>query len=342
MATAKKLPSGNWNVVVFAGKDPGTGKRIYKSFTASTKKEAEFMAADYNYNRKQLSLPQNMTLRQAYDRYIESKSNVLSPSTVREYKRSAKKDLQGLMDQRLSDLTQEKIQMAVNEAALDHSPKSVRNMHGLLSAVLSVYYPSLSLHTRLPQKDKPEIYIPSEEDVKTLLKASEGAPMHIAILLASVGPMRRSEICALMDTDITDTGVYVTKAMVKNEDKEWVIKAPKTTAGKRFIEMPPEIIRELKQIEGRIYPYTPGNITNQFRRLTKKTLGYSFKFHALRHYSASVLHAMGVPDMYIMQRGGWESRETLNQVYTHIISEEKKEFTKKIINHFQESVLNSD
>ena len=42
MATAKKLPSGNWRVRAY---DKKTDK--YKSFTAPTKKQAELMAAEY-------------------------------------------------------------------------------------------------------------------------------------------------------------------------------------------------------------------------------------------------------------------------------------------------------
>ena len=45
MATAKVLPSGAYRVRVFAGKE--NGKSIYKSFTAPTKKEAEYLATQY-------------------------------------------------------------------------------------------------------------------------------------------------------------------------------------------------------------------------------------------------------------------------------------------------------
>ena len=52
MATrAKKLPSGNWRVNLYIGTDPD-GKKRYKSFTAATKKEAEYQAAEYNLKRK--------------------------------------------------------------------------------------------------------------------------------------------------------------------------------------------------------------------------------------------------------------------------------------------------
>lgn len=44
MAKAKKLHSGNWRTQVFDYKD-SNGKSHYKSFTAETKAESEYLAA---------------------------------------------------------------------------------------------------------------------------------------------------------------------------------------------------------------------------------------------------------------------------------------------------------
>ena len=49
MAKAKKLPSGSWRAQAYDYTDD-SGKRHYKSFTAPTRKEAEFMAAEYQIN----------------------------------------------------------------------------------------------------------------------------------------------------------------------------------------------------------------------------------------------------------------------------------------------------
>ena len=53
MAKAKKLPSGNWRARV-SYTDPD-GKRRYQSFTAATKKEAEYAAAEFALDRKRMS-----------------------------------------------------------------------------------------------------------------------------------------------------------------------------------------------------------------------------------------------------------------------------------------------
>ncbi len=79
------------------------------------------------------------------------------------------KDIIGVQ---LNDLTQEKIQRWVNQLAKDHSPKTVANAHGLLSAVLKEYRPSVTLRTTLPSKVKAEIQIPSEAEIRAILKGA--------------------------------------------------------------------------------------------------------------------------------------------------------------------------
>ncbi|MCB7523198.1 tyrosine-type recombinase/integrase [[Clostridium] hylemonae] len=49
-----------------------------------------------------------------------------------------------------------------------------------------------------------------------------------------------------------------------------------------------------------------------------------FRFHDLRHYSASIQHALGIPDAYIMERGGWETDGTLKSIYRHTLKDKKK------------------
>ena len=45
MSEARKLPSGKWRNQLYVGRD-ANGKRIYESFTADTKREADRLAAN--------------------------------------------------------------------------------------------------------------------------------------------------------------------------------------------------------------------------------------------------------------------------------------------------------
>ena len=158
----KKLPSGNWRIQVLVD-----GKRVGRTFP--TKEEAEYWAAGLKTKiMEENRSPWKMTVGAAVDRYIESKSSILSPSTV--LGSSARKAHGDIIGVQLNDLTQEKIQRWVNQLAKDHSPKTVANAHGLLSAVLKEYRPSVTLRTTLPSKVKAEIQIPSEAEIRAILK----------------------------------------------------------------------------------------------------------------------------------------------------------------------------
>ena len=47
------------------------------------------------------------------------------------------------------------------------------------------------------------------------------------------------------------------------------------------------------------------------------------------------MHAMGIPDHYIMERGGWASERFMNRIYIDVIEDEKKKVTNKIVTHFE-------
>ena len=211
MAKAKKLPSGNWNIVIYIGKDEA-GKRIYKSFTGPDKKSVIATAANYYAQKKK---PVSLTLGKAWDLYIESKTNILSTRTLTEYKRLRRAELQGIMDIPLADLTQEMVQIEINKAALAQSPKSVRNTHGVLSAVLKIYHPDLRLTTTLPPKAKPTIYVPGDAEIKQLIAAISNEDLLNAVLLAAFGSLRRGEICALTSSDVRGNFITVDKSMVR-------------------------------------------------------------------------------------------------------------------------------
>ena len=103
--------------------------------------------------------------------------------------------------------------------------------------------------------------------------------------------------------------------------------------------MPGFVVERLKPRAGesRIVALVPTSVTN-FVHAALKTAGLPhFRFHDLRHYQASILHAMGVPDKYIMERGGWKTDSTLKNIYQHTMSDKRREIEADIIARFEES-----
>ena len=255
------------------------------------------------------------TFKTAAESYIDLKKNILSPSTIREYTGCIARLSESFTCKRVTDITALDVQKEINSLAKDKSPKTVRNYHGFISAVLATYRPNLILHTTLPQKVKKEPYIPSDEDVKRILKELGGTQFEIPVLLACYG-LRRSEICALTLDDLTGNTLMINKAMVMNSDKEWVIKTTKTTESTREIIISSILADKIRK-QGFIYQGHPNSISKHLERLQNKLEIPRFSIHKLRHYFASKMSELGVPESDILKMGGWETDHVMKTVYRH-------------------------
>ncbi|WP_312443258.1 site-specific integrase [Lacrimispora sp.] len=343
MAKAKKLPSGSWRCLVYDYTDEA-GKRHYRSFTSDNPEkegrlEAEHLAAEFAYTKdRKRQENTDMVLQESMEQYCILKSNVLSPSTLREYKRMIKNYYTPLISMKISKITAIQIQRWVNNFSATHSPKTTRNAFGLLTSTMALFKRSdILTDITMPQTVVPNLYTPSDTDVKSLLEHTKGTYLETAICLAAFGPMRRGEICALTKGDINGCNVTVSKSMVKGDDAQWHIKSPKTTAGYRTIEFPQFVIDiALKNSTGdKIVPLAPDSITKRFIDTIKLLDIPRFRFHDLRHYGASILHAIGVPDQYIIERGGWSTDNVMKTIYRSAITEESKKINHKINLHFE-------
>lgn len=170
---------------------------------------------------------------------------------------------------------------------------------------------------------------------EVLMSKIAGTELEKAVMLAAFGSLRRSEISALMSDDIHGNAITVSKAMVQSEDKTWVIKQPKTVSGNRTLELPQFVIDRISGGDGRVCRLAPGTITNRFAIELNRCGLPHFRFHDLRHYQASILHAMGVPDKYIIQRGGWKTDSTLKNIYQHTMDEKRQEVEQQICGYFE-------
>lgn len=335
MATAKKLPSGAYRCLIFDHMEDG--KRKYKSFTAPTKKEAEYKATQYIMQKEdqKKTLPE-YTLYDAIGNYCDLKNNVLSPSTIREYRRAHNYNYTDIKNIKLNEITNDDIQRWVNGFAKDHSPKTVKNAYGLIRAVLDTFAPDIRLRITLPQAVPHKLYVPSDADIKAVIEyfSENDKDMELAVYLAAFGTLRRSEVCGLDAGDIDGNTITIQRAMVDKGKDEWVIKTTKTVSSTRTVEMPQFVIDKCPK-EGRIVNLNPDQVTHRFMRALRHLDVPSFRFHDLRHYAASIMHAIGVPDQYIMQRGGWSSDKTLKAIYRGTIKDYEEKYTDMTLSHFE-------
>ena len=282
-----------------------------------------------------------MTFSDAAKAYIEMKSNILSPSTTRSRSRLLTR-IETLYSPEFSQTTLSKIDMVIiqtflNQYAKNHSPKSVRDMYGFISVILKNYDALPSGHVSLPQKQINEPYVPTDEDVRRVWNALKGTDCEVPVMLAACG-LRRSEICALdiSDFDFENGTVRIGKAKLQDEKGNWIIaKRNKTVKSTRTVFLPQFILEKVKQ-KGYVYH---GAATSLTKRLydVEDSLGIKrFSIHKLRHYYASMAHAQGMPEAYILKQGGWSSPDVMKRVYRHAMEDEEKRMAEKAIKHMEE------
>lgn len=317
-----KLPSGNYRIQKMVN-----GTRHSKTFDHKpTKKEIDQWVNALDPD------PIKQTFASAAEIYIQSKSNILSPSTIRGYRKDIRMIPTLFQDTNISDINQLMIQKLVNDLSETHAPKTVANVHGLISAVLRQSRPNMIINTTLPKKCRNAEYIPSDSDIKRITEYLQGDIIHIPVLLGCYG-LRKSEMMALTLSDLSDDNwLTINKAMVRDSSNNWITKPmTKTEASCRIIPLPPEIA-DLIRKQGFIYNGSE-NALNRHLHVAQDNLNIPrFSYHKLRHYFASRISTL-TDEQTAIDLGGWETDYIMKKVYRHSLelADQKKQIAHELL-----------
>ena len=307
-----KLPSGSYRFQKVIN-----GKRY--SFTLDhkpTKKEIEQLIAEKMNTTLSSSKASEVHFIKCANEYIQINDNVLSPSTKRGYSSIIRNIPEWFAKMKINQIDQVIVQKLINEYSITHSPKTTKNLHGFVSTVLRVYNPDLILKTNLPKVQRIEGYIPTDEDIQRILELSKDTRYYIPFRLGTYG-LRRSEVCALVYPDDFDGNiVHINKAIVQDDDGNWIVKYTKTTASDRHIYIDDELLKLIEE-QGYIYNGAPGLLHRHLRKCQNRLEIPHFRLHDMRHYFATELSQMGVPEADILAMGGWATANTMKRVYRH-------------------------
>lgn len=338
MSKATKLPSGSWRARVYSHTDTN-GVKHYESFTASTKAEAELLASKFS-NDRDTRRSNDITVKDAVRLYIESNNAVLSPSTLRGYIANSKK-MTSIEYLKIKKLTSVDIQTWISELTISgSSPKSIKNIYGLLRSSLTFCGIDKRFMIHLPTAPKKSKYSPEDEQILALYNAAS-PKMKICISLAAFHSLRRGEISALKFSDLRGDELYIHSDMVRGPHG-WVHKeTPKTDASNRIVYLNETELALIGSGDADEYivGINPGGITKNFSALCKR-MGLEMRFHDLRGYFSSV--AAGImPDIYTAKLGGWrENSKVLKDTYQKPIATIKEGYARKLNKHFEDMLKN--
>jgi integrase len=318
-------------------------------------------------SRRRQDQSEAVTLRTWTARYLDPSSGLLTgvePGTRKGYERAANNSFLRI----LGDFPVDAIQradvgrwLAWQEAQPSRrgggravAAKTIRNYHGILSAVLSsavsekIREDNPAHKTRLSKGVKREGVFLSPEEFTTLLYFIQDYYQGFVLFLASTG-CRWGEATALtwgdVNTRVTPAVIRVDKAWKKSETNIPVLKHPKSSKARRTISLQPDAVAAMgeKGATNELVFATRvlrRRISNQmFRDRTwnpavEKAMNADLceaaglvpltrrpTPHDLRHSHASWLIAAGTPLPYVQSRLGHESIQTTVNVYGHLVPE---------------------
>ena len=331
MAKIEKTKSGKYRTRVYTGKDED-GKKHWKSITHEDKKILKIIASEYEYSQEEESQPEYDTFEDTADAYIATKKAVLSPSTIRSYNcmlNTLKGSYASFCALRMDAVDRDALQGLINDLTTDkRSAKYVKNIYGLVSGVVQSVDLTVPKVT-LPQLEKPNVYEPTEADVKATIEASKGKRIEIPILLAVHG-LRRGEICALKYPDDFDGNIaHIHRALVYVGNNTHVEKAPKNYTSDRYVPLDKRLVKKIEK-QGYVTDYTPGALSEEFPDFLKENGIQKYRFHDLRHFCVSYLHAQGYTDEEIMFICGFKTDFVMKRNYRYAL--DKKGIAKRMQN----------
>ena len=274
------------------------------------------------------------TVADAVERHLAQLVGI-QPDTRAEYERITRTHLAPLSDLLLVDVDRDVLARWVG--GLDLSPKSIKNIHGFLSAVMATAVRDGMLDRnpcvgmRLPRTDGHEQRFLSGDEYLAMRAEMPDPYRPLADFLAGTGA-RFGEATALTIRDIDRDArtARISKAW-KRAPGGWVVGPPKTRRSRRTVWLPPELVDALEPMLGRpadalLFVAASGS------RITQQTFGANWRraavragttlplprVHDLRHSHAAWLIGQGVGLATIQDRLGHESITTTIDRYGHL------------------------
>lgn len=314
-----KLPSGAYNAQVQID-----GRRV--SVTSKSRKEVERKL--YNLKLKNVNTVNNLTLYDGIDRYVESKQNILSPSTLRGYGVIQRNRFKSVMFKKMGNV--KNWQAVVNDEAKTCSPKTLKNSWGLVRAVLAANYvnPGVVLLPSVVKKERAWI---QPNQIPLFLDSIHGNKYEIAYLACLHG-LRASEMLALDKKDISDE-ITVNKAIVQGQDHRLTLKhmTKNVTSTRKvpvFIPRLTELVKEKKP--GRIVRSNSHTLNSHLKEICEANGLPVVTLHELRHTYVSLMYHLGISEEQAMRFGGYSDRATMREIYTHLADEDRKKAVQKM------------
>jgi integrase len=295
------------------------------------------------------------TLREWAQRAIDSRPRANERTRAAYRSQIAQHVPDDLLDTPLDQVTRERVGAWVIDLSSRRAPKTVRNIHGLLSSLfadavdagLIARNPIKGLVTALPDVHAEEPVFLTPDELRLILANIDQHYRPLVMFLARTG-CRFGEATAIDvgSVDLEHATVRIDRAVKRSAQGTFYIGSPKSRRSKRTITLDPQLVDALRPLtagrhHGLLFRTHEGqrvSHSNFYGRKWSTALDSASRcdthptdpctcpgvlrrrprVHDLRHSHASWLIAAGVPLPIVQARLGHESIKTTVDLYGHL------------------------
>ena len=335
------------------GYDPGTGKQIQRSITGKTQKEVsqKLKAVLASLDSGTYTAPCKMTVGSWLDSWLMEYLNSIKPLTQQNYRIQVENHLKpALGAAKLDALDTHTIQKFYNTLTAEGlSPKTVKNIHGVLHSALQQAVANGYIrnnpteHCKLPKIIKPEIKPLEPHEMACILREAEKDSYYNLFVVAMFTGMRQGELLGLSWSNIDfNSGFIIINQQLQCEDGNYFLQTPKNGKGRSIL--PASIVMDAlrkeqqKQLDAQAYAGSawdnPKNLvfTDALgKNLVRRTVVKHFKaivdraglppdtrFHDLRHSFAVSSLCAGDDIKTVQANLGHATAQFTLDVYGHV------------------------
>ncbi len=346
----KPRTDGRWEARYTAEID-GAWKR--RSVFGRTKAEAaqKLRAALTARDAGMLPAVGKQSTAQYLETWLEGVQANVRPRTFRAYSQIVRDHLMpALRSTPLTKVAPQQLQRLYAQLLeLGKSPKTVRNVHGVMHRALDQAHRWRLVTSNVadlvdpPRQSRSEMKALTAEQARQVIDAGRGDAFEALWILALTAGLRQGEVLALKwpDVDLERGSLRVVASLVRILGQESILAEPKSRRSRRQVELASAAVVALRQHkamaiksalaagrpydkDGFVFPRNDGRpesgtrIWKRWRRLLLQAGVPHMPFHSARHSAASLLLGRGVHPKLVSEMLGHSTVAITLDVYSHV------------------------
>ena len=357
----RKRKDGRWEGRYTAGRDPVTGKQIFKNVLGKTQAEVKEKLQKALAQAGKIDFARigkytvAMWMEEWFENVAKLKVRLSSHQTYRGYidhhitpnigniplEKLTTMDLQKLYRKLLNKGRVERIEAKQQPKGL--SAKTVRNINQVISSAMDFAVAQKIIPenpckaVELPKVEHKEMQTIPAEQLQAFLQEAKATGVYVMYYIELATGLRRGELLGLKWTDIDwNNGIIKVRRQVARVDGQ-IVEAPlKTKNSYRTVTISQQAIEVLKQQEEKTNdeyvfpspnggPISPDSVNNMLKRVLARAGIPKVRFHDLRHTFATVALQNGVDIKTVSGMLGHFSAGFTLDTYAHVTTAAQKE-----------------